>query len=199
MKKVLTTSLALCATALTMQADGILPQPGSWKLGPYENAQGLIVSNNAVVGLQVTDPAAKKIYCTAEKKLFPAREGDFTAEFKLVYDQYDGQYMGETYLILLDENDGMIAQAGLNDRWGGNGTARASGNTLWECGAGNKVFPVMPIKGTINYKIERKGHDIAVYANNIKLHERIASTLPVAKVRLYFQEYRGKDFHPESF
>jgi len=93
----------------------------------------------------------------------------------------------------------MIARADMNVRWGGSRTARASGNTLWECGAGNKVFPVMPVKGTINYKIERKGHDIAVYANNIKLHERIASTLPVAKVRLYFQEYRGKDFHPASF
>ena len=197
MNRFFTSIAVLCTTAAALQADGVLPQPGTWRLSTYENADALHVSGNAVVGMNVTDPTAKRIFCSAEKELFPARSGDFTATFKLKYDQYDGNYTGETYLMLLDKYDGMIAQAGLNDRWQTGG--KASGSTLWGCGAGNKAFPAMPIKGSITYRIERKNHNITIYANNIKLHERIGSTLPAAKVRLYFQEYRGKNFHPASF
>ena len=163
----------------------VMPLPGYWTKGSSKNVSGLTFSGTAVTGLEKNADKAPFFY-SADRELLPAVRGDFYATATLDYEMPPA-FSGEVHLLLLDEHDGQIAAMGIRDRWSNTDFAHLYASIL-ETGtlSTNKI----PLKGTLNLVIRRFGNTISFLDKDGKpIVESSGNTLPVAKVRLYFQEY----------
>ena len=172
-------------TTVTESDKSVMPLPGYWTQGFSKHVSGLTFSGNAVTGI-VKEGTTAPFYYSADCALLPSVTGDFIATAKLKY-AMDAEFTGEIHLILLDTNDGQLAAMGLRDRWANKDFAHIYASFL-ETGTVSSTS--VPIKGVLNMRIERDGNVISLFDNEGKLiAKQEGSTMPVAKVRLYFQEY----------
>ena len=192
MKKSILLTAALCgAAAFNAHAAGALPFEGNWKHAYAHGVNGMVADGNAVVDFKFLPNYGKHQTYAAERLLDVPFEGDFTAQCKLIFDLIDGNFIGNGILQLIDENNQVMAQCGLRDHWVGAGGIIFAQTE--KTPAARKV--ALPFKGELDIRIDRQGDNCTIYGNSMKIMEGKVSTLKVAKLRLFFDTYKGGAGH----
>ena len=176
-------AMGLCAAATSMFAAGVLPFAGNWQRS-FCNAKNVVVEDGKVTGLVIGSNPAHPTY-SAVQVLDKPVAGDFKGEFTLKYSLPDKNFTGNALVQLKDAKNQVIAIGGLRDHW--NTSGRMYGSTNFKDNPANIVM--LPLQGTLDFTIERKGDVITVFGRDTYVMEKAGSTAPVARVEIFFDHY----------